>query len=277
MTPLRHPALYASHGGIWIADERGTQRIGRGDAIARAGETPVILLNAPLVAQRLGYPELSGLDLLELFAFVHPARFVVPTVKGLAEACALALPADEASAAAMLREAAAVLIARLGDTGWAERDGAWNVAATMQRLRWPWAGIVLGSLAKPAEAERGLFAKLPEWEEKAPRPAPRTATVAGADALARLDDLTGHGAEIREGQQAYAVAASDAFAPKMRRDGPKQGRGSARRSAISRLPRCGPNVPTGRFGYRPIPRRSNASCWRKPRGCFPIQCSAPSG
>ena len=42
------------------------------------------MLNAPLVAQRLGYADLSGLDVLELFAFVHPARFVVPTAKGLA-------------------------------------------------------------------------------------------------------------------------------------------------------------------------------------------------
>ncbi len=49
----------------------------------------MIILNAPLVAQRLGYPELSGLDLLELFAFVHPARFMVPTPKGLAEVLGL--------------------------------------------------------------------------------------------------------------------------------------------------------------------------------------------
>ena len=220
MTTLRHPAFYASHGGIWIADESGTQRIGRGDALARAAETPVILLNAPLVAQRLGYPELSGLDLLELFAFVHPARFVVPTVKGLCEATGLAPPVDEASAAALLREAAGVLVSRMTGIDWVEREGAWNVVATMQRLRWPWAKIVLEVLARPPQAERGLFAKLPEWEEKAPRPAPRPAVVAGEDALARLDALTGPGAEVRKGQQAYAVAASEAFAPKMRRDGP---------------------------------------------------------
>ena len=79
---LRHPALHASHAGIWIADEHGARALGRGEAIARAAETPMILLGAPLVAQRLGYPELSGLDLLELFAFVHPARFAVPTASG---------------------------------------------------------------------------------------------------------------------------------------------------------------------------------------------------
>ena len=30
----------------------------RGEAIARAAETPHIILNAPLVGQRLGYPDL---------------------------------------------------------------------------------------------------------------------------------------------------------------------------------------------------------------------------
>ena len=84
--PLAFPALHASHAGIWIATPDGeTRRVGKAEAVARAAETPMILLNAPLVAQRLGYAELSGLDLLELFAFVHPARFVVPTAKGLVE------------------------------------------------------------------------------------------------------------------------------------------------------------------------------------------------
>uniref|UniRef100_UPI001575F5F5 hypothetical protein n=1 Tax=Sphingomonas bacterium TaxID=1895847 RepID=UPI001575F5F5 len=83
---LPYPALHASHGGIWIADGEGTRQLGRGEAIRLAADTPVILLNAALVGQRLGHPELSGLDLLELFAFVHPARFAVPTPAGLARA-----------------------------------------------------------------------------------------------------------------------------------------------------------------------------------------------
>ena len=79
------PALHASHAGIWLATSDGQVRtVGKSEAVGRAAETPLIMLNAPLVAQRLGYAELSGLDLLELFAFVHPARFVVPTAKGLA-------------------------------------------------------------------------------------------------------------------------------------------------------------------------------------------------
>src|SRR3954471_20310799 len=126
MAPLPLPALHATHAGIWLAGGDGEVREAtRGEAIARAAETPHIILNAPLVGQRLGYPELSGLDLLELFAFLHPARFAVPTVAGLSRALGLELPAGETEAAGALRRIAGRLLAVLDDPDWREREGAW--------------------------------------------------------------------------------------------------------------------------------------------------------
>ncbi|MEY3657457.1 MAG: hypothetical protein RL425_218, partial [Pseudomonadota bacterium] len=171
--PLPYPALHASHAGIWIATANGeTRRVSRGDAIALAAETPVILLNAPLVAARLGYGDLSGLDLLELFAFLHPARFMVPTIKGLARITGLDVPRDESGAAQMLQQAAQVLL-ETAQGEWPERDGAWTCAQALARLRWPWAPALADRLTPPGRDERWLFSKLPEWEEAAPRPAPR--------------------------------------------------------------------------------------------------------
>ena len=110
--PLPLPALHATHAGIWLAGGDGEVReASRGEAIARAAETPHIILNAPLVGQRLGYPELSGLDLLELFAFIHPARFAVPTAAGLSRALGLEPPASEAEAASALQRIAERLLA----------------------------------------------------------------------------------------------------------------------------------------------------------------------
>src|SRR6478672_10797160 len=130
--------MHASHAGIWIAQPDGDARaVGRGEAIARAAETPMILLNAPMVAARLGYPDLSGLDLLELFAFVHPARFAVPTPKGLAQALGLTAPESEGDAAPFLRDAAEALLATL-EREWPEREGAWASAQSLGRLRWTW-------------------------------------------------------------------------------------------------------------------------------------------
>ena len=96
--PLPLPALHASHAGTWLRDANGgTRGCSKGEAVMAAADTPQLLMNAPLVASRLGYPDLSGLDLLELFAFIHPARFCVPTPKGLAHALSLDEPVDDAS------------------------------------------------------------------------------------------------------------------------------------------------------------------------------------
>ena len=215
------PALHASHGGIWLRERDGeTRGVAKGEAVGRAAETPVILLNAPLVGQRLGYPDLNGLDLLELWAFVHPARFVVPTAKGLAQALGLAPPAYESDIPALYHAIAEALVATLGRGDWPEREGAWTTAQALHRLRWPWAPLLLPHLPKPAEAERWLFTRLPEWEEGPPRPAPRTVTLDGDAVLDRLDRLTGSGAEARPGQRAYAENAAASFAPRATRDQP---------------------------------------------------------
>src|SRR5881397_274235 len=128
MAVIPIPALHATHAGIWLASGDGEVReASRGEAIARAAETPHIILNAPLVGQRLGYPDLSGLDLLELFAFVHPAQFAVPTVAGLSRTLGLEPPASEADAAAALQRIADRLLAVFDDADWREREGAWTV------------------------------------------------------------------------------------------------------------------------------------------------------
>ncbi|MEZ5710216.1 MAG: ATP-dependent DNA helicase [Blastomonas sp.] len=239
---LAFPALHASHSAIWLAEPGETpRRIGKGEAIGRAAETPVILLNAPLMAQRLGYPELSGLDLLEMFAFVHPARFMVPTPMGLTKALNIAVNAPglfdapdhdrtggdaadqgiaDADVPALLHLAARNLLATLGDAHWPEREGAWTAAQALFRLRWPWAGLIQRHLQPPGKAERWLFSRLPEWEDAPPRPQPRSLSLPPEAVEQRLDALTGEGAERREGQRAYANAAASIFAPREARGQP---------------------------------------------------------
>nr|WP_206377382.1 ATP-dependent DNA helicase [Sphingobium sp. TB-6] len=214
------PALHASHGGIWLREGTETQAVAKGAAIARTAETPTLLLNAPLTGQRLGYPDLNGLDLLELWAFIHPARFLVPTPKGLAEALNLPRPARESDIPALLQAATSALLATLESPSWAEREGGWTAAQSLHRLRWPWAPLVAPRIAQPKEAERWLFSKLPEWEEVPPRPAPRSVSLQSDAVVARLEQLTGAGAEARPGQRAYAAAAADVFRPKAHRDQP---------------------------------------------------------
>jgi ATP-dependent DNA helicase DinG len=58
MTAASLPALHASHSGCWLRETRDgitgvTRPLGKGEAIMAAADTPLLLLNAPLVASRL--------------------------------------------------------------------------------------------------------------------------------------------------------------------------------------------------------------------------------
>ncbi|PKP88117.1 MAG: helicase, partial [Alphaproteobacteria bacterium HGW-Alphaproteobacteria-16] len=148
------PALHASHGGHWLRAAGGpTNAVSKGDAIMAAADTPVLLINAPLVASRLGYPDLSGLDLLEAFAFIHPARFCVPTPRGLAEALGLPVPEGDEGVPELLQRSAGALVAACRDPEWFEREGAWSALQSLERLRWPWAQVLKPHIAKPEKAE----------------------------------------------------------------------------------------------------------------------------
>ncbi len=185
-----------------------------------AADTPILLLNAPLVANRLGYPDLSGLDLLELFAFVHPARFCVPTPRGLAQALGMEEPAGDEDVPRFLQLAAGALIAACEDPEWFERQGAWSTLHSLERLRWPWAQVLKPHITRPERAEKWLFATLPEWEEAGERAPPRQVNLDPLDVLTQLDALTGKGSEKRAGQREYAQDAARIFAPRAAREVP---------------------------------------------------------
>lgn len=213
--PALPPALHVTHAGIWLAREDGAlSALARGEALSLAASTPLLLVNAPLIGARLGNPDLHGLDLLELYAFLFPAQFAVPTVAGLARAMGLAPPRDDDSAACMIAQVAAEMLDWCGRADWAEREGAWTSLRQLERLRWSWAPLLQGRIAQPKEAERWLFSRLPHWEEEQPRPQPRTIMLPEAAVLDRLAELTGAGAEKRQGQRDFARAAAHVFDPR---------------------------------------------------------------
>ena len=219
MQPLSIPSLHVTHAGVWLARDREVREASRGEAIARAAETPHLILNAPLLGQRLGYPDLSGLDLLELFAFVRPARFAVPTAAGLSRAIGLEAPNSEGEAAAALQGIAQRLLAILAEEEWTEREGAWTANATLLRLGWGWAPLIGARLERPERGERMLFSRLKQWDEAGERPPPRPIMLDPGVARTRLDQLAGQ-TEQREGQKAMAEAVTTVFAPKRSKQAP---------------------------------------------------------
>ena len=80
----RQAALLTSDGEIRIlSHEKAKQLIHK---------KPVLVCHAPYSCAVLQAEDLLGFDLLELFAFVHPAKFCVPTPVGLTKALGLQPP-----------------------------------------------------------------------------------------------------------------------------------------------------------------------------------------
>jgi ATP-dependent DNA helicase DinG len=159
------------------------------------------------------------LDLLELFAFVHPAAPCLPTPGGLARALGLDAGEQPERQALMLHEAAAKLLSTLQSPHYPDRSAAGRVAWRMAEAGWAWGPGVVAALrdviirdGRP-QTGRGfdVWNDLPEWEDRAPRGNPGSIPVSEADARARLAELVGPEAESRSGQSDFAAETARAF------------------------------------------------------------------
>jgi ATP-dependent DNA helicase DinG len=195
---------------------------------ARGGHPP-ILCHAQAVARRLGIPPFPALDVLELFAFAHPATFCLPTPAGLAAALDLPRPRGVEEEARSLRRCAERLIAHIGSSNLANPGDALSIARAMKEGGWGWGEAVVMALEDAAAADpvrgtmRGgmdVWRRLREWTEYAPEPPPGNEPVAPAEARQRLARLVGENAEPRPQQSDYASGACAAFAPREHPDAP---------------------------------------------------------
>lgn len=188
-------------------------------------DNPPIICHMPATARRANRAPFPGYDLLELFAFVHPARFCLPTPRGLAEACGLARPANLADEPMALYRVANQLL-----TQFAEQDASPEIRRLlwgMAKGGWPWGPLLLRMMGEmPDDGIRAptsgldVWKNLPEWEEKSPPPPPGNRPVQAQDARRRLADLLGGGAEERPSQADYASAVASAFTNPLQEDSP---------------------------------------------------------
>lgn len=205
---------------VLLADTGEVETLPLAVARKQAGLTPVLVCHAPLTLQRIGLETLATLDLLELFAFVHPAVFCVPTLRGVADALALPAPLDTESAALLLWQARTRLLdelAEIDDRETTQRLAA--IATQMGRGGWRWAPAVLGALGNPpvkgeAMSALGIWALLPKWEELFPEEIGKPA-IDPQKTRQRLAELVARAvkSEPRPEQSDYASALTAAFAP----------------------------------------------------------------
>src|SRR5712692_207115 len=221
----RAPALVAGFREVvWLSPEGEIEALSPAEARARLEGETAMVCHARAVARRLDIPGFAALDLLELFAFVRPAQFCVPTPRGIAAALGLAPPGNMAEACVALTTAARALLQQLQ----AESDPDLRVIAeAADHAGWAWGPAVLAALppGEPGALRRAaglrVWQSLAEWQERPPPPPPGNAPVSATDARGRLAALLGDGAEARPQQADYAAAVAAAFAPRDRPETPQ--------------------------------------------------------
>jgi ATP-dependent DNA helicase DinG len=212
------PAIVAGVRGVaWLSSDGEIETYSTPEATGRLhpGKPPIIC-HARSFFARMGTKPFPVFDLLELYAFVRPAEFTLPTPRGLAEVLGLNLPGNHEQEAESLLQAAHALISELAATKRDRDSGA--IAWAMHRGGWPWAEPVLAALGagdsphtKNAAQGLAVWDRLPEWDDRPLESPPRDFPVEPVEARAQLIKLLGTGAEERPEQAEYAGAVSPAF------------------------------------------------------------------
>jgi ATP-dependent DNA helicase DinG len=234
MAPGLPPALSVLPGPkAGRADGAGERELPPGEARRMIQTGPVILAHAALSARRLGLaapPRSRDLyDALELFAFVHPARFSAPSAVGLARALGLAEPKGAAAQAKTIRAVCQTLLDALAADPWPSREEALALAETLARAGWAWGPLTLAALrSRPiGRPWRGsgldVWSRLSEWEESAPVGEPGSKPVTPEAAEARLIELLARAGldEARPDQARFAAETAFAFEPREREGEPR--------------------------------------------------------
>jgi ATP-dependent DNA helicase DinG len=230
---VRVPAVPVIAAGVaqaaWLTADGEIEEIRLAEAARRAMTEAPIAVHAPATARRLGLDRLACYDALELFAFVRPARFCLPTARGLAEAVGLPVPHGLSAEVQAVHEAVRLLLAELAEPLVARNPDIVGAARAMARGGWRWADCVLAALGDTPgafETDRSVqgleaWRRIEEWSETAPEPPPGNLAVDPDEARRRLADMLGEGSEARPEQADYASAVSRAFAPRDEADAPR--------------------------------------------------------
>ncbi len=182
-----------------------------------------LLCHAPSTCTKLGVKYILAFDVLELFAFVYPANFCVPTIKGLAKFFNIPSPQNPEQEGMTLLGVVRLMLEKLAKLNPKENYLAVSVAYVMKKGGWSWADCVLNALGKnPNEIPhtsslyRGvkIWDRLAEWSDFAPENNIGNAPVSPDEARKRLAEILPPNTEERPEQADYASSISFAFNPR---------------------------------------------------------------
>ncbi|PZO88478.1 MAG: ATP-dependent DNA helicase [Micavibrio aeruginosavorus] len=218
------PALYANAREAFVLDTDGSvERLSHAAARKLSANGGVLVCHAPYTAKRLELDSLPLFDVLELFAFVHPATFCVPTPVGICRALGMQVPKQAEDYPYALMECAGALLSDLRKDTWRGRADPLKIAGVMgQNGRgWAWTPYIFAAHGQAYDAKEPVMSRadlniwknLPEWAEEAPPPPASHHPVTGEEARERLTFALGHRSEKRGEQMDYANAMTAMFIP----------------------------------------------------------------
>lgn len=212
----RQASIMTTDGEIRVVDHTTAKQL--------IHKNPIIVCHTPYSCKQLGAEDILGFDVLELFAFVHPTKFCVPTPTGLAKALDLSPPSDFESLPMTLMECVQALLLDLRQDMWQAKANPLKISSVMgqQGKGWNWTPFIYSALGETydpripiiSKSDLNIWRNLPEWSEEAPEPPPSHHPVTGEEARERLKNLLGADAEIREQQVEYSSLLTSAFAPR---------------------------------------------------------------
>ncbi len=193
---------------------------------------PPLVCHAPWTAARLGLGGLESFDILELFAFVHPGKFCVPTPTGVARALGIPDPEGAEDVPLSLLSSMQALLGDLVKIPADQKPPLLAIAGVMglNGRGWKWTPFVFSALgasydpaaAVNARAALEVWKSLPEWAERAPPPPPGHHPVTAEESRTRLAEILHKGGGVlRPRQIDYATQIVEAFAPTEQEGAPR--------------------------------------------------------
>lgn len=219
-------SVNARHAHILSADGE-IQSVSHDQARMIIHNKPAMVCHAPYTRGRLAghgqQAEFYPFDVLELFAFVHPGKFCVPTPHGLAVALGMSPPETAEDYPFAIMDVARALLEDLRGDPYKDKADPIAIAKTMgmNGKGWPWTPFVVEALGETYDENElvqtksalNVWRHLPEWAEDAPPPPPSQHGVTGHEARKQLAHLLGPEAEKRAEQMDYTDHMAAMFQP----------------------------------------------------------------
>lgn len=189
-------------------------------------ETPLVC-HAPSLQAKLNCRPSPCFDILELFAFCHPARFIIPTVSGLSLFLRQEPLTHDDDRLLFLQESISLLLTSLVQESKTHKETRTNCFDIISMMPdWCWTPFITHALSLDLDSFKSrkgfrVWKDLPEWSEHAPEPPTGHLPINAEEATTNLKAMLSRmKASTRQAQLDYVEKATNAFQPRQQQGQP---------------------------------------------------------